>query len=182
MHNILANHFQESSVIESTKDAPKDRTTLVVFLGLLIDLLGERKMRKVHWLSGQLISAFTLILPLFPALIGHYRENDSSGLFAYLETKVPSTFENQANAIKWKRLTGSVAWWGLQLSSTLCCLVDFWEVSSHFFRWWMCRYFLISNFHFPSILPVQSLGASVIAMEENPCCSYQLLVKIIYMK
>ena len=33
-------------------------------------------------------SAFTLILPLFPALIGHYRENDSSGLFAYLETKV----------------------------------------------------------------------------------------------
>lgn len=49
----------------------KDRTTLVVFFGLLIDLL-----------------AFTLILPLFPALISHYRENDSSGLFMFLETKV----------------------------------------------------------------------------------------------
>jgi len=50
---------------------PKDRTTLVVFVGLLIDLL-----------------AFTLILPLFPALISHYRESDSSGLFAYCEAKV----------------------------------------------------------------------------------------------
>jgi len=49
----------------------KDRTTLVVFFGLLIDLL-----------------AFTLILPLFPALISHYREHDSSGLFAALENKV----------------------------------------------------------------------------------------------
>jgi len=57
---------------KTLKDSPpKDRTTLVVFIGLLIDLL-----------------AFTLILPLFPALIGHYRDNDSSGLFAYLETKV----------------------------------------------------------------------------------------------
>ena len=35
-----------------------------------------------------IFSAFTLILPLFPALIGHYRENDSSGLFGFLETKV----------------------------------------------------------------------------------------------
>jgi len=49
----------------------KDLTTVVVFFGLLIDLL-----------------AFTLILPLFPALISHYRENDSSGLFMFLETKV----------------------------------------------------------------------------------------------
>jgi len=49
----------------------KDRTTIVVFVGLLIDLL-----------------AFTLILPLFPSLIAHYRQNDSSGLFAFLETKV----------------------------------------------------------------------------------------------
>lgn len=46
-------------------------TVLVVFLGLLIDLL-----------------AFTLILPLFPALIVHYKEHDSSGLFALLESKV----------------------------------------------------------------------------------------------
>jgi len=49
----------------------KNNTTIVVFFGLLIDLL-----------------AFTLILPLFPALISHYRDNDSSGLFSALETKV----------------------------------------------------------------------------------------------
>jgi len=56
----------------NSKDKPvKDRTTLVVFFGLLIDLL-----------------AFTLILPLFPALITHYREHDSSGLFKMLEDKV----------------------------------------------------------------------------------------------
>ncbi len=36
------------------------------------------------------ISAFTLILPLFPALIAHYRENDSSGLFQFLENKASS--------------------------------------------------------------------------------------------
>jgi hypothetical protein len=71
---------EDCNVVESTKDAPKDRTTLVVFIGLLIDLL-----------------AFTLILPLFPALIGHYRENDSSGLFAYLETKVQPSLEMQSN-------------------------------------------------------------------------------------
>lgn len=49
----------------------KDRTPLVVFIGLLIDLL-----------------AFTLILPLFPSLISHYRNNDSSGLFKYMETQI----------------------------------------------------------------------------------------------
>jgi hypothetical protein len=38
------------------------------------------------------ISAFTLILPLFPALIAHYRENDSSGLFQFLENKASSPF------------------------------------------------------------------------------------------
>jgi hypothetical protein len=34
-----------------------------------------------------LFLAFTLILPLFPALIAHYRLNDSSGLFQFLENK-----------------------------------------------------------------------------------------------
>ena len=44
---LLACHFQDCSVVESTKDAPKDRTTLVVFIGLLIDLLGiKRKMKN----------------------------------------------------------------------------------------------------------------------------------------
>ena len=61
-----------NEVVEDKKKHPvKDRTTLIVFFGLLIDLL-----------------AFTLILPLFPALISHYRENDSSGLFAAAERKV----------------------------------------------------------------------------------------------
>jgi MFS family permease len=49
------------------------------------------------------LSAFTLILPLFPALISHYREKDDSGLFKMLEDKVdvfrimvgaPSQFNN----------------------------------------------------------------------------------------
>ena len=63
---------------DKKKQTPvKDRTTLIVFFGLLIDLL-----------------AFTLILPLFPALISHYRENDSSGLFAALERKVEIVFSN----------------------------------------------------------------------------------------
>lgn len=54
------------------EELPDPATTQrVVFVGLLIDLL-----------------AFTLILPLFPALISHYRSHDSSGLFAWLESKV----------------------------------------------------------------------------------------------
>lgn len=69
-----ANANTEDVLEENKKETPKkDRTTLVVFFGLLIDLL-----------------AFTLILPLFPALISHYREHDSSGLFMFLENKVDS--------------------------------------------------------------------------------------------
>jgi hypothetical protein len=46
------------------------RTTIVVFIGLLLDLL-----------------AFTLILPLFPALLDHYKKHDSeTGLYPYLVT------------------------------------------------------------------------------------------------
>ena len=94
LNYILLYYSQDCSAAESTKDAPKDRTTLVVFIGLLIDLLGEKKLSK--WPQCAIcsfFSAFTLILPLFPALIGHYRENDSSGLFAYLETKVLLKFQ-----------------------------------------------------------------------------------------
>ena len=93
-HALIIYYSQDCSAAESTKDAPKDRTTLVVFIGLLIDLLGEKKLSK--WPQCAIcsfFSAFTLILPLFPALIGHYRENDSSGLFAYLETKVLFQFK-----------------------------------------------------------------------------------------
>jgi len=56
---------------DSKDNTGKDRTSLVIFLGLLIDLL-----------------AFTLILPLFPALISHYRESDDSGLFKLMEDKI----------------------------------------------------------------------------------------------
>jgi hypothetical protein len=45
--------------------------TMVVFISLLLDLL-----------------AFTMILPLLPALMELYRNNDSSGLFQWLLTKV----------------------------------------------------------------------------------------------
>ena len=68
---------------DKKKQTPvKDRTTLIVFFGLLIDLL-----------------AFTLILPLFPALISHYRENDSSGLFAALERKVGGMLRFHTNFV-----------------------------------------------------------------------------------
>lgn len=62
---------QEDPSTDSKEETGVGSTILVVFLGLLIDLL-----------------AFTLILPLFPALISHYKEHDSSGLFATLESKV----------------------------------------------------------------------------------------------
>ncbi len=47
------------------------RMTTVIFVALLVDLL-----------------AFTLILPLLPALLDHYRRNDKGGLYPYLEGKV----------------------------------------------------------------------------------------------
>ena len=51
---------------------PQYRMTYVVFFGLLIDLL-----------------AFTLILPLFPALLDHYKNNDAKdGLYHVLDSKV----------------------------------------------------------------------------------------------
>lgn len=47
--------------------------TTVIFIGLLIDLL-----------------AFTLILPLLPALLEHYRQHDRGGLYPWLEARVKS--------------------------------------------------------------------------------------------
>ncbi len=53
----------------SSSSAPM---TTVIFFALLIDLL-----------------AFTLILPLLPALLDHYRKNDGEGgLYHFLESKV----------------------------------------------------------------------------------------------
>lgn len=43
----------------------------VVFISLLFDLL-----------------AFTMILPLFPSLLDYYKQNDSSGLYQWLEEHI----------------------------------------------------------------------------------------------
>lgn len=56
---------------DKTKDKGSSRMTIVIFVGLLIDLL-----------------AFTLILPLFPALLDFYRRNDKDGLYPFLERQV----------------------------------------------------------------------------------------------
>lgn len=45
----------------------------IVFISLLLDLL-----------------AFTMILPLLPSLLDHYRQNDSSGLYSWLSQKIYS--------------------------------------------------------------------------------------------
>ncbi|TDG42183.1 hypothetical protein AWZ03_011411 [Drosophila navojoa] len=53
---------------------PKEKTDpmiYIIFLSLLFDLL-----------------AFTIILPLLPSLLEYYRINDSSGLYAWLTTRV----------------------------------------------------------------------------------------------
>lgn len=48
--------------------SPQNVTGYVVFISLLFDLL-----------------AFTMILPLFPSLIDFYKQNDSGGLYQWLE-------------------------------------------------------------------------------------------------
>ena len=87
----------DTKIIETTKNdvdetkaeiqPKKDNTSLVVFIGLLLDLLGENISSKIIFLNPP-FPAFTLILPLFPALLAHYRDNDDSGLFKLLEDKV----------------------------------------------------------------------------------------------
>lgn len=46
-------------------------TGYVVFISLILDLL-----------------AFTMILPLFPSLIDYYKQNDSGGLYQWLEVHI----------------------------------------------------------------------------------------------
>lgn len=46
-------------------------TVYIVFVSLLLDLL-----------------AFTMILPLLPSLLEHYRINDSTGLYTWLSNKI----------------------------------------------------------------------------------------------
>ena len=78
---------QDNTEEEKQKDEPsKDNTTIVIFIGLLLDLLGNTTNNDTDYQNTY--SAFTLILPLFPSLISHYRDKDQSGLFKLLENKV----------------------------------------------------------------------------------------------
>ena len=73
--NIENNNSTSPSKKSCQNDDPNGMT-LVVFVGLLIDLL-----------------AFTLILPLFPALLDHYKKHDSSdGLYHFLDSRVKYSF------------------------------------------------------------------------------------------
>lgn len=49
----------------------QNTTGYVVFMSLLLDLL-----------------AFTMILPLFPSLLDYYKQNDSGGLYQWLEEHI----------------------------------------------------------------------------------------------
>ena len=71
-NNIVENNNVGSPSKKSCQTEDANGMTLVVFFGLLIDLL-----------------AFTLILPLFPALLDHYKKHDSSdGLYHFLDSRV----------------------------------------------------------------------------------------------
>lgn len=56
---------------KQTNAAKTDKTVYLVFISLLLDLL-----------------AFTMILPLLPSLLEHYRVNDKEGLYSYLANSV----------------------------------------------------------------------------------------------
>ena len=130
---LIIYYSQDCSAAESTKDAPKDRTTLVVFIGLLIDLLGEKKLSK--WPQCTIVFLFSF-------------HPDSASLSCSdwpLQRKWfqwfvrifgdQGTFFNSRLACKdVTRLTVSVAWWEPRHNSTPCCLVDSSAVSSLFFR------------------------------------------------
>lgn len=71
---INSEEISENNNNQGKKSEDQNGMTLVVFFGLLLDLL-----------------AFTLILPLFPALLDHYRKHDDqNGLYHFLDSKVRS--------------------------------------------------------------------------------------------
>ena len=94
------NNNENEKVPEKKKDTNNDefKMSYVVFIGLLLDLL-----------------AFTLILPLFPSLLDHYKKHDGpNGLFNYLDTKVKlfgiwiGVPEGQFNSVLFGGLLGSL--------------------------------------------------------------------------
>ena len=130
---LIIYYSQDCSAAESTKDAPKDRTTLVVFIGLLIDLLGEKKLSKwpqcTIFFSFQLSPWFCLSFLLWLATTEKMIPVDCSHIWR------PRCFFNSRLACKdVTRLTVSAAWWEPRHNSTPCCLVDSSAVSSLFFR------------------------------------------------
>jgi len=91
------NNSSNSPSKKSCQNEDGQGMTLVVFFGLLIDLL-----------------AFTLILPLFPALLDHYKKHDSSdGLYHFLDSRVKSFgiwigADEQFNSVLFGGLLGSL--------------------------------------------------------------------------
>lgn len=68
----------KSKAVDSTKTHP---TVYIVFFSLLLDLL-----------------AFTMILPLLPSLLEHYRVNDKVGLYTTLSNSVVKSFRELVGA------------------------------------------------------------------------------------
>ena len=68
-----SNHEHDNNIRkETTIQKDQNKTIYVVFLGLIIDLL-----------------AFTLILPLLPQLLEHYKKHDAEGgLYSHLDSKI----------------------------------------------------------------------------------------------
>ena len=100
------NNETSATTVTTEKKSTRDQNgadehskmTSVVFIGLLLDLL-----------------AFTLILPLFPSLLDHYKKNDGpDGLFNFLDTRVKSfgiwigVPEGQFNSVLFGGLLGSL--------------------------------------------------------------------------
>lgn len=65
---------------EKTASAKTHKSVYIIFISLLFDLL-----------------AFTMILPLLPSLLEHYKNNDDSGLYNHLSKGI-SYFQNVVGA------------------------------------------------------------------------------------
>lgn len=73
-----------------------NKTVYVIFISLLLDLL-----------------AFTMILPLLPSLLDHYRINDNIGLYPWLSSNIKTFQEfvgapNQFNSVLFGGFLGSM--------------------------------------------------------------------------
>lgn len=92
------------------------QTTTVVFIGLLLDLL-----------------AFTLILPLFPALLDHYKKHDSdTGLYPYLVSHVHLGPQWLSWHMKYSKLKATLMRWKIILDLNF---VLYWMINRKEFDW-----------------------------------------------